>query len=198
MLMKPWEHLIEPDQIDVVAPDGTVRCRVAGYYGGDSFTIDDLTVDIQAGDEIRRLLPTGKEEAFQVVDPRFLKDERGQFFGSHYQVKVSRKGVFPKHSGGNYNISLHGANARVNIRSTDNSTNTAIADSLFTGIRHAVENGISDQAQRAHLLGQIEELEKAKDRGSFAKAYQALIASAADHMTILTPFLPALTQMLTQ
>jgi Transposase, Mutator family len=106
-------------------------------------------------------------------------------------VKVSRKGVFPTHSGGNYNINLHSANARVNIRSTDNSTNTAIADSLLTGIRHAVENGIPDQVLRAHLLGQIEELEKAKDQGSFTEAYQALIASAADHVTILTPFLPA-------
>jgi hypothetical protein len=113
-------------------------------------------------------------------------------------VKVSRKGVFPKHSGGNYNINLHGANARVNIQSTDNSTNTAIADSPFAGIHHAVENGVSDQAQRTHLLGQIEELEKAQDQGSFTKAYQALIASAADHITILTPFLPALTQMLTK
>jgi hypothetical protein len=44
---KPWKHLIEPDQIDVVAPDGTVRCRVEGYYGGNIFTIDDLTVDKQ-------------------------------------------------------------------------------------------------------------------------------------------------------
>jgi hypothetical protein len=32
----------------------------------------------------------------------------------------------------------------------------------------------------------------------FAKAYQNFIAAAADHITVLTPFLPALTNMLAQ
>lgn len=189
---KPWKHLTTPQDVDIVAPDGTVRCRVAGHYSGSMFIIDDLSVDVQAGDEIRRMLPNGKEEAFHVDDPRFYDGA----FSPHYQVKVSRKGTFPRHSGGNYNINLHGLNPRVNIGSTDNSTNTAVSGNLFSDIRCAVESGVSDPAQQASLLSKIDDVEKAKGTGNLIQAYQQLIASAADHMTILAPFLPALTQLL--
>jgi hypothetical protein len=190
---QPWKTLIKPQNIDVVAPDGTVRSTVFGYYSGDTFTIDDLSVDVRPGDEIRRLLPNGNEETFNVDDPRY---HEGTHFGSFYKVKVSRKGAFPRHSGGNYNISVTGPNSRVNIGSTDNSTNSATSGDLFADMRRAVEGGVSDVAIRAELISKIDEVEKAKGTVRFLQAYQTLIGTAADHLTLLTPFIPALTQLL--
>jgi hypothetical protein len=193
--MPPWKQLIKPEDIDVVAPDGTIRSQVQGYYSGKQFVIDDMSVDIQPGDEIRRLLPNGKEDVFFVEDPKFYRDGP---FGSHYQVSVSRRGSFPKHTGGNYNITVSGINSRVNIESTDSSTNISYGASPFEEIRRALKDGIADQTKRLELIALVEQAEKAKNQKGFLAAYQNLIASAANHMTILSPFLPALTQLISQ
>jgi len=191
----PWKELITPDDIDIVSPEGQVRCRVKGYYSGKQFIIDDMNVDVQPGDEIRRLLPNGKEEAFLVDDPKFYRNGP---FGSHYQVTISRRGSFPRHTGGNYNISISGPNSRVNIGSTDTSTNVTISDGIFSELRRALNDGISDDAQRLQMTELVARLEKAPDKKGAMAAYQALIASAADHMTLLAPFLPALTDIISR
>jgi len=190
---RPWRSLAKPEDVDVVAPDGSVRCRVTAYYAGSIFTVEDVTADIQPGDEIRRLLPNGKEEVFMVNDPRFY-DAGG--FGPHYQIKISRKGTFPLHSGGNYNVTVSGVNSRVNISSVDSSTNTVLSGDIFNDLRRAVESGVHDASTRAALIRKIDDAEKARDTDRFVQAYQAVVASAADHITILAPFLPALTRLL--
>lgn len=121
--VKPWS-IISPDDIDVVAPDGSVRSSVKGYFSGKQFVIDDMSVDVREGDEIRRTLPNGREEAFVVTDPTCYT---AGHFGPHYQVAVTRRGIFDKHVGGNYTINVSGNNSRVNVGSTDNSSNTVEA-----------------------------------------------------------------------
>ena len=193
-MSQPWKHLHQPDEIDIVAPDGTVRCRVIGYYGGSQFVIDDMKVDVRPGDEIRRMLPNGNEEAFTVLDPKFFKGH----FGPHYQVRVGRNGTFPRHTGGNYNVHVSGSNSRVNIGSTDQSTNTVVNGNLFNTLRKALGEGIDDETEREKLTELVSQVEAAHDQKSFVASYQALIASAANHMTIITPFLPALAEILTR
>jgi hypothetical protein len=81
--MQPWKSTSTPEKIDVVSPEGAVRCSVTGYYGGNIFIIDDMKADVRPGDEIRRSLPNGNEEVFTVEDPKFF---RAGPFGDHYQV----------------------------------------------------------------------------------------------------------------
>jgi hypothetical protein len=191
--MKPWRALCSPDNVDIVAPDGTVRCRVVGYYSGTQFVIEDMKVDVRPGDEIRRMLPNGREEAFIIRDPKYYKGA----FGPHYQVSVERRGIYDKHTGGNYQIHVSGANSRVNIGSTDQSTNTIVNGDIFNQLRKSLENGIEDEGERDKLTNLVSRAEAARDQKSFTASYQALIASAANHMTIIAPFLPALTELLT-
>jgi hypothetical protein len=193
--MQPWKKLTEPDDIEVISPEGQVRCVVKGYYSGSQFVIDDMKADVRAGDEIRRKLPNGKDDVFLVEDPKFFRDGH---FGSHYQVKVSRRGSFDHHTGGNFNIRVSGNNSRVNVGSTDNSTNVVTNNKLFSDVRHTIASGVSDEASRIALNGALAELEHAQSKDTFAKAYQNFIALAADHIAVLTPFLPAITQLLTQ
>jgi len=190
-MTQPWK-MIKPDDIDIVAPDGTVRSRVKGYYSGKQFIIDDMSVDVRVDDEIRRLLPNGREEAFRVTDPKFYDGP----FGKHYQVSISRPQNFAPHQGGNYSINVAGANSRVNIGSSDSSINVA-NENVVENIRQALGTAVEDAQHREELERLLSHIATAKDKGSFTAAYQQFITSAANHMTILAPFLPALTNILT-
>lgn len=193
--MKPWASLIQPDQIDVVSPEGQVRSRVPGYYDGEGFVIDEMSVDVRPGDEIRRGLPSGQEEAFVVADPKYFGSGP---FGPHYQIKVSRRGQFPRHAGGNYALSVSGPNARINIHSTDNSTNIANSNNVFSEVRSALEAAGLPPEKLVEVDTRLAEMTAAKDKGTFAKAYQSFIGSVADHITVVAPFLPAITDVLSK
>lgn len=188
----PWKRLGKPELVTIVAPDGAIRCQVTGYYAGSIFTIDDMKADIEPGDELRRVLPNGKDDVFHVDDPKYF--DTG-FMPAHYQVKVSRKGSFSHQTGG-YLVNVHGANSRVNISSTDNSINVVQSGDVFADMRQAIETGMSDSAERTQIMAAIDEAEMAKGSDGFVRAYQKIVSTASDHLSLLTPFLPALTGML--
>jgi hypothetical protein len=189
--------MLKPSDIDIVGPDGTVRCQVKGYYAGTGkeFIIDDMKVDVRVGDEIRRLLPNGKEEAFIVEDPKYIDSDD---FGEHYRVSISRPQTFERHKGGNYHISVSGTNSRVNIKSHDSSSNLSVHGTVYDEIRQTLAERVSDDNKLSELKSLLQQIETARDQPSFLKAYQIFIAATADHITILTPFLPALTNLMTQ
>ncbi len=97
-----------------------------------------------------------------------------------------------KESQVNQVFNVHGPNARVNIDSTDNSTNIVHQGVPFSELRKAIESGVSDGVERTAILQRLSDLEAATDHESGAKRYQAFIAAAANHMTIIGPYLPAL------
>ena len=97
-----------------------------------------------------------------------------------------------KESQVNQVFNVHGPNARVNIDSTDNSTNIVHQGVPFSELRKAIESGDSDGVERTAILQRLSDLEAATDHESGAKRYQAFIAAAANHMTIIGPYLPAL------
>lgn len=190
----PWRELIDAEPIDVVAPGGLVRSRVQAWFSGEQFIIEDMSVDVRPGDEIRRALPNGRDDVYAVTNPTCYMAGP---FGPHYQIEVSRRGSMDHRQGGNYSINVSGPNARVNIHSTDNSTNISNSGSIFGDLRTALETGISDQGQKRVLLAEVDNMEAAQsDPAAFAAAFQRFVSLAADGMTIITPFLPALTALL--
>lgn len=177
----------------IVAPDGSIRSRPRAQFAGSSLiVIQGRDIVVMPGDEIRRTLPNGTEEAFNVIDPVFYDEH----FGPHFQIKVSRKVVFQPHSGGNYNVHVTGANARVNIASQDQSTNIASAGDLFGDIVGALKSEIRDEKKLADLLLAVEAMKSQKGETGFVQAYQKFIGLAADHIGVITPFLPALTNLI--
>lgn len=89
-------------------------------------------------------------------------------------------------------INIHGSNARVNIDSTDNSMNVVHEGVQFSELREAIESAVSDGVERAAILERLSDLEAATDHESGTKKYQAFITAAANHMTIIGPYLPML------
>ncbi len=95
---------------------------------------------------------------------------------------------------------LHGPQSRVNVQSEDHSTNVSseTEQQLFKCIREAIARGVSDGGQKAEILRRLDVLETSNNSSEFLSNYQAFINVLASHMTIILPFIPALTQMLSR
>jgi len=91
---------------------------------------------------------------------------------------------------------LHGDNLRINIHSQDYSVNVSNAKLVFKEIRKSIETGVGDEKLKAALLQKASELEEVVGKASFLQKYSDFVALAANHMTLLGPFIPALTQLL--
>jgi len=93
---------------------------------------------------------------------------------------------------------VYGHNPRLNTNSTDHSVNsvTISNDQIFVELRQKIESGVLEADERNEILEKLHALEKDQDSPSFAKRYTEFTAVAANHMVIIGPFIPALTEML--
>src|SRR5260370_2166777 len=96
---------------------------------------------------------------------------------------------------------LHGHNSRLNIQSTDNSTNIVnlTSNELFLQLREQLSEALDGNAKK-EVLERLDELEKAQNTPRFGLSYTRFMAVAADHWTLIapliSPYLPALSEML--
>ena len=93
---------------------------------------------------------------------------------------------------------VHGHNPRWNVNSVDNSVNvvTVSAIQVFADLRQAIQSGVSEGDEQWDMLARLTELEQAQQSPSFAQRYSDFISAAANHMTLIGPFIPALTELL--
>lgn len=137
---------------------GTVGSSTGIYIGGKSLRVDP-------GDLIIRIIATGAEETYQVMDPVFY--DTG-LIGPHYQLKVKKLGL-PEAKAAVQHITYNvtGNNARVNVNSVDNSTNVVhvqsdVAEQIET-IMAAIRTAELSESEKADALEAVEEV-----KGQFA------------------------------
>ena len=187
--------MFDVSRISLVKQDGTRINDIYAHVQPTMIFIDDASLPIEEGDRFLRRLPNGLEESYLVLDRGYWD---GPGMRPHYQVKVRKEtGISVERQAATiYNV--RGANPRVSVNSFDASVNvvTTSTTSVFQRIKQAINDTVSDRDRRAELLRHVEDMERAQGTPSFLERYQALIAMAADHLTLLTPFLPALTDML--
>lgn len=184
------------DRVTLVKKDGQRIEDIPANVQTKKIFIDDASIPIEEEDKIVRTLPNGLVESYVVLDRGYY----GAFGGlkAHYQVEV-RKETRPQTESGKTTIyNLHGANSRVNIGSHDASTNivNVTEQTLFAEMQRVAAE-IADPDQRNVITEAVKELEAARGTPQFVARYQSFIAAAANHMTLFTPFLPALTNLLT-
>lgn len=75
-------------------------------------------------------------------------------------------------------------------------TVTVSGDTFFAGLETTISSEIADDQDRHELLALVRELSASKDTSNFLEVYQRFMAAAANHVTVLGPFLPALAQMI--
>jgi hypothetical protein len=96
------------------------------------------------------------------------------------------------------NITIGQITGKVNINSTDNSTNITIdSSSIFGGLSSAITNAPIEEKQKAQLLAKVEDLKQAEGSSGFVEKYKDFIQNAANHMSVISPFIPALTSLIT-
>jgi len=186
------------DQVTLVKADGTRRDGVRAHVQPKKIFVDDASVPIEEGDRILRKLPSGLTESYLVLDRGFFDSSVG--IPAHYQIEVRKESRPPDPSRAQSTIvyNLHGPNSRVNIHSSDTSVNVvdATPNELFENLRATLREVVTDRDERSQLLKSVAALEATHGEPGFVSAYQDFITLAAAHMTVLTPFIPALTQLI--
>jgi hypothetical protein len=94
-------------------------------------------------------------------------------------------------------FNIVGANARVNLNSQDYSVNILGSDAVFQCLAGAIADRVPDDSTREKALKLCEDLRGSiGDKPAFAMRYGELVALLANHIAVISPFLPALAQFL--
>jgi hypothetical protein len=116
-------------------------------------------------------------------------------------TQIDRWRLTPKKSGAPsvttiYNVK--GDNARFNTNSTDNSVNvvTTTSEDFFADLRGQIESEVPEGDERKKIVESLTELQASHGKPSFAQRYTDFMAAAANHIKVIAPFIPALTEML--
>ena len=186
------------DRVTIILSDGERHEDIRASVQRKQVIINDTTIPISVGDRIERSLPSGQKEILIATNVHLWTG--GVRIPDHYEIDYEREGTERSRSevpGVNVNVS-DSPQARVNVNSTDQSTNTIHQqrEEVFSGIRQLLDESVTDQSELALLHQKIEDMESNLGSGDFTTAYQDFIAAAANHMTVLAPMLPALTGLL--
>jgi hypothetical protein len=115
------------DVVTLVKKDGTIAKEgIKAQVSKGAIITFDGSLPIEPGDHFVRIQESGLAEDYVVIDPGYTSGIGGRAgIPNHFQSKVRRSDA-PAAPPSTIINNLHGANARVNINSTDNSTNTTI------------------------------------------------------------------------
>jgi len=192
----PFEHLMQ-DRVTLIKKDGLKFEGIKASVQRDKIFSNDVNIPIEEGDVFERTLPSGVVERYTILDAGFNEGIGG--IKSHYQSEVQKQTkIDPPQQPSQVVYNLTGPNARINIQSVDSSSNIVGIDptNLFSELRDTIQKSVFDIQQRAELTNKVKELEESQDTKNFTMRYQEFMALAASHITVLAPFLPALSQML--
>ncbi|SNZ10642.1 hypothetical protein SAMN05421503_1818 [Terribacillus aidingensis] len=188
------------ERVKLNKKSGEIIKDIEALVQSNDIFIEDISLPIEEGDSLIRELKNGLKESYIVIDRGFVTDSFD--LDAHYQVeveKISSREIRQQNQVSNKIVyNLNGANSRVNNNSTDNSLNivNSSPDELFDKLREQVSQHIEDPEIKRSLRQHISEMEANQDSPNFTVAYTKFINSIASHMTIFSPFIPALTQML--
>jgi hypothetical protein len=181
------------DRITLVKKDGTVfKDGVQASVQARMIIIQDTTLPIEEDDHILRKLPSNLNEDYVVTQATCYTGRL-----AHWELKYRKSGA-PATSVQTIVNNISGHNARVNIHSTDNSNNQVVENSekVFSELAEALRRNVDQNDARDKLITLVEEMRRGTRVGTFKEKYREFMAAAADHITIVAPFLPALSQLL--
>jgi hypothetical protein len=139
-------------------------------------------------------LPAGMDSQY----PRLTAQAVG-LSANLVKTKIDRRRLMAKKTEGSTTIyNVQGENARVNVNSHDHSVNvvTKSKEEFFTTLQQRIESGVPEGEERQKILNALTALQESHGKPAFAQRYTDFIATAANHLVLLTPFIPALTEML--
>jgi len=184
------------DKVSLIKDDGRRFDNIKANVQPDKIFIDDASLPIEEGDKLIRTLPNNLVESYIVFERGYYENIGS--IPSHYQVKVRKESAIAASTSSSIVYNLIGDSSRVNINSQDSSVNVKNITSgdLFKELKKAIEKNVDNDDKKTELLSQVDEMEDAQGTDRFRECYNKFIATAANHMTLLAPFLPCLVQLL--
>jgi hypothetical protein len=184
------------DKVSLIKEDGSRFDNIKANVQRDKIFIDDVSLPIEEGDKLKRTLPNKLVESYIVLERGYYESIRE--IPSHYQVKVRKESAIPASTPSSIVYNLIGDGSRVNINSQDSSVNVKniISGDLFEELKKAIEKNVDNDDKKSELLSQVDEMEDAQGTNRSWECYNKFIATAANYMTLLAPFLPCLVQLL--
>ncbi len=155
---------------------------------------DDIKPNvIEDGDILEAIYGNGTKKKYIVIDPGFYDEDCG--FPAHYQIQIK-----PYNNASTTHIphSINNTNGTLIINQNSPSANISVLQdlSIFSELSEKIktENSIDNKKE---LLALVEQMKNnANNKTTFAQHYGQFISFAANHMTILAPFLPLLAKHL--
>jgi hypothetical protein len=192
----PFTHLLK-DRVNLVKQDGRRFEGIRASVQPGKIITDTPDIPVEEGDVFERALPNGVVERYDILDAGYYAGIGG--IKAHYQSSVrKRTKIETRRQPERVVYNLIGPNARVNVHSVDASTNLVNVkpDELFARIREKICELTIDESLSGKLLQKVDEMEQTRGKHTFLDKYREFIALAADHITVLAPVIPALSQML--
>lgn len=127
-----------------------------------------------------------------------LVESHVHIFPARIHLQIERRRMAQKKTEARVAIHLHGHNSRINVNSVDNSKNsvTMTSEQVFSTLRQEIAAGVEDGKDKDGILRALSALEKSQGSSTMFDRYSEFISSAADYMSLIAPFIPALTEML--
>ena len=191
--MNPFEQF-QTDIIRIISKDGSnISANLKAHVTSETISLYDLSVDILEGDFIERDLPNNRVERYEIHEANY--HDKFHVIPAHYTLKVRKTTAIKPVAQTKTVYNLHGNNSRIYNHSQDRSSNiiNESNNNVFNQLKQVVNDNIVDNTL---LLKLLSELEEAKGKASYLEKYTAFIASAANHITLITPFIPALTALI--
>ena len=187
------------ERVDVrTFSDGQWHENLKAQVQKDKIILLTSTLPISEGDELRRKLPNRITEEYDIDHVQFQAAALNLpgMITLHVRKQGSELRARPRTVQNVYNLT--GANPRVNVNSVDSSVNvlTVNSETLFSDLAKVVGEQVEGTALRDQLSAIVQQMAQTRGTPEFTSSFQSFIALAANCMTIVLPFIPALTQLL--
>ncbi|HIS89389.1 TPA: hypothetical protein IAA87_08205 [Candidatus Avigastranaerophilus faecigallinarum] len=162
---------------------------------GKMITVDHNAIKpniIEENDIIEAIYTNGTKNIYRVIEPGFY--EQTGPIPAHYQIKIEKynklTNTIPRiNNSGNGNVICNFNSPNSNIAITQDL-------SKFDEIKREIE-AQKDIQNKELLIKLIEELKNStSDKNKFLNKYNEFVSALASHITIITPFIPYLSQFL--
>jgi len=197
MSREMFERLMT-DRVSFLKADGKkVRDNIKAAVDAAKNRITTFEVDlpVEEGDFFERTLPNKTVERFEVLEPGY---QAGLMkIPPSFQVSVKKVTDRPRPGPSLGSITIHGDHARVNLNSVDQSTNISSKTTVdvWANLQTTIEREVPEP-KRSQLLRAVAGMKEAAGKPSFRERYKEFMTQAANHMTVLSPLLPLLSNLL--
>ena len=186
------------EDVSIVGAAGTPRVRVRALIQGDEVLTTDVEKVVMPGFTVERALPSGQLEVFDILEVQFV--QRLASVPAHYRIHISSR--TSRRTSGSPSTVTNISAANVSVGSITGPgvvhSTAPDLDAILRRLRSAIEAQVSEASARHELITAVERMRNATEPGGLRAAYRAFVACAADHMTVVAPFVPALGQIVLQ